>query len=188
MPINVAETTPGQSNSVTLLITATRLHLNWQRDTPKNRGQINTNLNDYHSDPIEISSTWWIPDITNWWCQQEETHSMYADLPGVACDIFSIIPHGDGVEARFSLGRDVIRWRQSKTSGETLRETVVVSHFSWFNNWIFARIDLDLDTINTENDPEMKKEAEEWRLHRMAQVHNFLEMWQGSQNICTTQM
>jgi hypothetical protein len=28
MPINVAETTPGQSNSVTLLITATRLHLN----------------------------------------------------------------------------------------------------------------------------------------------------------------
>jgi hypothetical protein len=34
----------------------------------------------------------------------------------------------------------------------------------------------------------MKKEAEEWKLHRMAQVHDFLEMWHGSQNICTTQM
>jgi len=33
----------------------------------------------------------------------------------------------------------------------------------------------------------MKKEAEEWKLHRMAKVHNFLEMWQGSQNLCATQ-
>jgi hypothetical protein len=28
----------------------------------------------------------------------------------------------------------------------------------------------------------MKKEAEERKLHRMAKVHDFLEMWQGSQN------
>jgi len=33
----------------------------------------------------------------------------------------------------------------------------------------------------------MKKEAEERKLHRMAKVHNFLEMWQGSQNLCATQ-
>jgi hypothetical protein len=57
MPINVAETTPGQSNSITLFITPTRLHLNSQREAPKNQRRINTNLNDYHSDPIEISST-----------------------------------------------------------------------------------------------------------------------------------
>jgi hypothetical protein len=33
----------------------------------------------------------------------------------------------------------------------------------------------------------MKKEAEERTLHRMAKVHNFLEMWQGSQNLHATQ-
>jgi len=33
----------------------------------------------------------------------------------------------------------------------------------------------------------MKKEAEERKLHRMPKVHNFLEMWQGSQNLCATQ-
>jgi hypothetical protein len=44
-----------------------------------------------------------------------------------------------------------------------------------------------MDTTNTENDSEMKKEAEERKLHRMAKVHNFLEMWQGSQNLRATQ-
>jgi hypothetical protein len=48
-------------------------------------------------------------------------------------------------------------------------------------------IDKELDTTNTENDSEMKKEAEEWKLHKMAKVHDFLEMWQGSQNLRATQ-
>jgi len=42
--------------------------------------------------------------------------------------------------------------------------------------------------MNTENDSEMKKEVEERKLHRMAKVHDFLEMWQGSQNLRATQM
>jgi hypothetical protein len=33
----------------------------------------------------------------------------------------------------------------------------------------------------------MKKESEERKLHRMAKVHDFLEIWQGSQNLHTTQ-
>jgi hypothetical protein len=33
----------------------------------------------------------------------------------------------------------------------------------------------------------MKKEAEEKKLHRMAMVHNILDMWQGGQNQCATQ-
>jgi hypothetical protein len=70
----------------------------------KNWGQINSNLYDYHCDPMEISSTFWIPDISDWWRQQEETHSNYADLSNVARDIFSVILHGVGVEANFSLG------------------------------------------------------------------------------------
>jgi len=44
--------------------------------------------------------------------------------------------------------------------------------------------DPQLDATNTENDSEMKKEAEERKLHRMAKVHVILAMWQGSQNLC----
>jgi hypothetical protein len=33
----------------------------------------------------------------------------------------------------------------------------------------------------------MKQDAEERKLQRMAKVHDFLEMWQGSQNQCATQ-
>jgi len=79
---------------------------------------------------MEISSTFWLPDKTDWWCQHEETHSEYTDLSNVACTIFSIIPHGVGVEASFTGGQDVIGWRQSKTTGETIRETVVVTQFA----------------------------------------------------------
>ena len=33
----------------------------------------------------------------------------------------------------------------------------------------------------------MKKEAEAMKLHSMAKVYDFLEMWQGSQNLHATQ-
>jgi len=186
-PNNVAETTPRRSDRAAHSLTAARLYLNSPPEAPKNWGQINPNLNDYHSDPMEISSALWIPDITDWWRQQKETHSKCADLSNVARDIFPIIPHGVGVEASFSLGQDVIGWRQSKTTGGTLREKVVVKQLARANNGILAGTHPELDTTNTENDSEMKKEAEEWKLHTMAKVHNFLEMWQGSQNLRATQ-
>jgi hypothetical protein len=126
MPTSMAETAPGRSDCAVRLLTAGSLHLNSPPELPQHWGQINPNLNDYHSDPMEISSTFWLPDITDWWRQQVETHSKYADLSHVAPVIFSIIPHGVGVEARFSLGRDVIGWRQLRTTGETLHEKVVV--------------------------------------------------------------
>jgi len=94
MPTNVAETTPGRSDHAARLLTAARLYLNSPPELPQNWGQINPNLNDYHSDPMAISSTFRLPDITDWWRQQEETHSKYADLSNVARDVFSIIPHG----------------------------------------------------------------------------------------------
>jgi len=136
---------------------------------------------------MEISSTFCIPDITDWWCQQEETHSKYADLSNVARDIFCIIAHGVGVVANDSLGQDVIGWRQSKTTGETLREKVVVRKFNGTNNGILAGDDPALDTTYTENDSEMQKEVDERNLHRIAKVHDILEMWQGSQNQLTAQ-
>jgi len=64
-PNNVAETTPGQRDRAARLLATARLYLNSPREAPKNWGQINPNLNDYHSDPMEISSTFWILDITN---------------------------------------------------------------------------------------------------------------------------
>jgi len=151
-PNNVAETTPGQRDSASWFLTATRLHLHSPPEAPKNWGQINPNLNDYHSDPMEISSTFWIPDITDWWCQQKEMHSKYVDLSNVPCDISSIIPHGVGVEASFALGQDAIGWRQWKSTGETLREKEVVRQFALAINGILAGENPVLDMTNTEND------------------------------------
>jgi hypothetical protein len=162
--------------------------LNSPPEAPKNWGEINPNLNDYHSNPIEIGSTFWIPDIPDWWRQQEEIHSKYADLSNVAHDILSNIPHGVGVESSFSHGRDVIAWRHSKTTCETLREIVVLRYFAHANKAIVARTDPELDTTNAENVSEMKTEAEVRKLHRMANVHHILEMCLGSQNLRATQM
>jgi len=184
----VAKNTPGWRDLAARLLTAARLYSNSPPEVPKYRVQINPNLNEYHSDPMEIRSTRWSPDIPNWRRQQEKTHPKYADLSKVARNIFSIILHGVRVEATLSLGRDLIGWRQSKTTGETLRNKVVVRQLAQANDGILAGADPELDTMNTENEKEMKKEAEERKLHRMAKVHPFLEMWQGSQNLHATQM
>jgi len=47
--------------------------------------------------------------------------------------------------------------------------------------------DLALDTTNTDNDLDMMNPAAERKLHWMAKVHDFLEMWHGSQNLHATQ-
>jgi len=114
---------------------------------------------------MAISSTFWIPDITDWWCRQKETHSKYPNLSNVANDIFSIIPHGVGVEATFSLGHDVICWRQSKPTGKTLREEVIARQFARANTGIVAGDNPVSDMTNTENDLEMETEVEERKLH-----------------------
>jgi len=113
--------TPGQSDCAAPSLTATWPYFTSPPEALKHWGQDNPNLNDYHSGPMEISRTFSLPDIPNWWPQQEETHSKYADLSNVARNIFSIRPHGVEVEANFSLGRDGIGWGQSKTTGKTLR-------------------------------------------------------------------
>jgi len=103
MATNVGETTSGRSDCVARLLTAVSLYLNSPPELPQNWGQINLNLNDYHSDPMKSSSTFWLPDITDWWRQEDVTHSKSADLSNVERVIFSIIHHGVGVEASCSL-------------------------------------------------------------------------------------
>ena len=135
---NVAETTPRWSDGVGYLLAATKLYLNSPPELRQNWGQINPNLNDYHTDPLEISSTFWSPDITDRWQQEEETHSKYADLFKVARDIFSNITDAVGVKASYSHGRDVIGWRQSKTTRKTLRKKVLVWQFVRANTGLLA--------------------------------------------------
>jgi len=43
-----------------------------------------------------------------------------------------------------------------------------------------------LVTTNTDNDLQMKGEAEDTTLHRMAKLQDLLEMWRDSQNVRAT--
>jgi len=165
-PQKMAGMKPGRSYRAAYLWTATRLYLNSPPETPTNWGQVNLNVNDDHSNPIEISSRFQIPDITDWLRHPEETPSWCADLPNVAHDIVSIIPHGGGLEANFSLARDVIGWEQSQTIGETLFEKVVARLFARGNNGVLTGNDPALDRTNTDNNLEMKREVDECNLHR----------------------
>jgi len=130
-----------------------------------------------------VISTYWLPDITDWWHQQEERHVQYANLANVAHDTFSIILHAGRVEASFSLGQDVIGWRKSQMTGKTLRKNVVVKQYAQADNRVVAGNDSALDMTDRENDFELNTEAEEIQLHRLAKVHDFVEMYQGSQNL-----
>jgi len=132
---------------------------------------------------MEIRSTFWLPDITDWWCQQAETHSKYANCSNVARNIFSIILHRVGLEASLSLGRAVRGWRQSQTTGDTLPENIVVWQFAPANDGVWAGADPELDSTNTENVFEMMKEADKgkctgwprfptlWRCGRAAKTY-----------------
>ena len=80
---------------------------------------MNLNVNNRHSDPTDSCSTFWEPDITDLWSQQEETHSKFSDLSNVACNILSIISHNVRVEARLSFVQHDISYRESETTAET---------------------------------------------------------------------
>jgi len=64
---------------------------------------------------------------------------------------------------------------------------VVVRQFARANCRILAAENPVSDMTNTENDSEMLNHAQGRKLHRMAKVHNFLEMWKGNQILCATQ-
>ena len=184
---NMPETKPTRIDRAARLLTTASYYFNLPPEAPNNWGQINPNLNDYHSNQMKFSITFSIPDLTNWWCKQEETHSQYADLSNVVRDINCIITHGVNVKASFSLGRDVIGGRQSKSPGEALCKTFIVTQFSRANTEILACTHPELENTNTENDSEIRNHVQESKLHRMAKVYNILEMWQGSQKLRATQ-
>jgi len=149
MQKSMTETTPGLSDWAARLLTAARFHLNSPPESPQNWGEVKPNPNEYHSDSIEISRAFWIPDIPDWWRHQMETSSESADLCNVAWNIASIIPHAVGVEASFSQWEYFVGWRKSKTTGRTIRETAVVRQFAQANNGMLAGDNPALDTMGT---------------------------------------
>jgi len=161
MSKSIAETTHRQSDWEPCLLTAARLYLNSQPESPQHWGQVDPNLNDYHSDPMENCGTFWLPDITDWCHQQEETHSKYANLSDGACDIFSILQHAVRVEATYSLGWEDISWRQSETNSETLQKQVVVEQFAPATDGNLVGDSASLDPTTTKNNMELNEVVEE---------------------------
>jgi hypothetical protein len=159
-PKTVAQMIPGCRDCAACLFNAARLDLNPPPEVPMIWERIHPNQIDYHSDPIEINSTFWLPDLPNWWHQHEETHSQYNSLSNVVCEIFCIITHGAGVEGSFSLQQYIIAWKQSKTTGKILGENVVVRQYARANNWILGGNNPELHTTKGEHDIELQRAAE----------------------------
>jgi len=134
-----------------------------------------------------ISSTFWLLDITDWWCQWEGTYTKYANLSNVAWDIFSIIAHGIWLVARFFFERNAISWKQWNPTSKTLHENVIVRQFARADTGTLGGSDLAMDTMETEYNLELNREAKERKLHRMAKVHNKLKIWQSTQILCAIQ-
>jgi hypothetical protein len=63
----------------------------------------------------------------------------------------------------------------------------VVSQFARSNAGLLAGDIPITHPLDPHNDAEIMLEDQENRLHRMAKVHNFLEIWQGSENLHSTQ-
>jgi len=80
------------------------------------------------------------------------------------------------VNAYFSSGQDVISWMQSNNTCKTLRKKRVVRQFAPANHGMLAVNDPALDMTNTDNDLELNRVGEDRQLHRMAKIHDFLEM------------
>jgi len=75
MPRQVTEMTPGECTRAVCVLTAPMLNLTLPHELQKHWGHVNQNQNQVHSHPIAITNACWIPDITDWWHQKEETQS-----------------------------------------------------------------------------------------------------------------
>jgi len=179
MPNDMADMTPRRNHSAAQVLPTARLFMNSPPALPKGLGQVNLGLIDYCSDPVVISNTWWILDITDRWYQPEKTHWKYVDLYNVACNTFIIIPNGVRVVASMSHGWDGIAWREPRTTGKTVGGIVIVRQIAWAINGILGGDDPGLDMSNAEYNLEMIREVEQKQLSRMAKMYDILNMWQG---------
>jgi len=158
MPKTVARMTPRWRDYAACILTAPRLYLNSPGQSSMNWVQDNPNLNDEDWDPMQL--------VVHFGSRRSPTgpvnnsnHSQStAILSTVACDIFPTIQPGVGVTASFPLVQDMIRWRQSNITGVT---NVVIWQFAKANEVILAGNDPALDTVKTDKNFEMTREAQE---------------------------
>jgi len=87
----------------------------------------------------------------------------------------------------FPLGEMVLAAGSRKPLARPFVTIVIVRQFAWANKGILAGHDPTLHVMNRANNTEMKRDAEERKWPWMAKIHNFLEMWQGWQNLHATQ-
>jgi len=188
IPASLLTATPRRTNHRAQLVGIARQYLENSRIDAASIGQINPanddSLTDPDANPNDVTGSFWSPSVAAWWKQQVNTASEYAPMAEMARDIFSVIPHGVGVEASFSLGRDVIGWRQSKTSGSTLQQKVVVRQWARSNQGILA--DTFSDTL-LDNDVEGKVDAEQSKLKKLATLTDFMHWSKRSSELRAAQ-
>lgn len=91
------------------------------------------NLNDLeeeNQDPTRITVSWFNPTPDNFWRQVSspslsQHHQYLLPVEQMARDIYSCVPHGVGVESSFSIGRNVLSWKQSRMTASTLQSMIV---------------------------------------------------------------
>jgi hypothetical protein len=74
----------------------------------------------------------------------------------------------------FTLGQDVLSWSQSTTKGSTLHKNVIEWQVASEHNVILTGTNPALDTENTENGADMKKEEQERELQNNGQCSRLL--------------
>ena len=127
--------------------------------------------------PQELTAAFWKPDVAAYWQEHEDSCTEYAPLARMARDVFSVIPHGIGVEASFSLGCDVLGWRQCRTSGDMLQKKVIVRQFSRSNPGILAGADIGLPNNATAAQNEQKEEDK--KLLKLAGISDHIHFRRG---------
>jgi len=81
------------------------------------------------------------------------------------------------VEVSVTFGQDVIDSSQSKPTEYTLSEKVIVRYSASANNGISGGDNPTLDVTTTEDNLQLKRQAEDITLHKIANMHCVLDMW-----------
>jgi hypothetical protein len=179
-------TTPRRTSRRENLLRIAHQYLDNSRVDPASFGQTNPGGDDTDGDtnPDLASGCFWSASVAAWWKHQVTHVTEYAPLSQMARNIFAVMPHGVGVEASFSLGRDVIGWRQARTSGATLQQKVVVRQWARSNSGQLA--DASIDRL-TQNDAAAKAKAEQLKLRKLASLTDFLYWSKKSQQFRSAQ-
>ena len=151
--------TPARALQQDRLMEVASKYINSVNADPAALGQHPPKTDDLKSDNLlELTAAFWKTDVAAYWRMQEDSCTEYAPLARMARDIFSVIPHGVGVEASLSLGRDVVGWRQCRTSGDTLQKKVIVRQFARSNPGIVAGAGASLENDAAAGQNEQKEE------------------------------